>query len=99
MSESSAGVRVLFPLFVALLLLVFVPTLFAVFIADDFLLSAMNFSPRMLLRPSEIKAFSYCRAMCAFAIAFISSSVSWIILPDTSVVTLKIVPVNSKGGG
>jgi hypothetical protein len=28
----------------------------------------------------------HCRAICVFAIAFISSSVSWIILPDTSAV-------------
>ncbi len=41
---------------------------------------------------------AYWRPMAALAKAFISSSVSWIILPDTSAVTLRIRPVNSNGG-
>lgn len=40
----------------------------------------------------------YCLAIATFANAFSSSSVSWIILPDTSKVTLNRVPANLKGG-
>ena len=47
------------------------------------------------IRPAKVTAaptsgYPYCRAIAALACAFASSSVSWIILPDTSAVTLKI---------
>src|SRR5262245_28719336 len=51
-------------------------------------------------RPHEViyLIFVYCLAIIAFACAFPSSSLSWIILAETSAVTLLILPVKANGG-